>query len=91
VNSKRYPFMKPLKKKVSDYMRENVFITNSGMAWAPAIQFCQQVLGMDRVMYAMDYPYQFVAEEVTEMERSNLSASDQKLFYQTNAEKVFGL
>ena len=91
VNSKRYPFMKPLKKKVSDYMRENVFITNSGMPWAPAIQFCQQVLGMDRVLYAMDYPYQFAPEEVKEMERSSLSAADQKKFYQTNAEKVFDL
>jgi len=26
--------------------------------------FCQQVLGMDRVMYAMDYPYQYNAAEV---------------------------
>lgn len=91
VNSKRYDFMKPLKKSISDYMKENVYVTNSGVAWAPAIKFCQQVLGMDRVMYAMDYPYQFVAEEVGEMERSGLSAAEQKMFYQTNAEKVFGL
>ncbi|MDB6012551.1 MAG: amidohydrolase [Gammaproteobacteria bacterium] len=91
VSSKRYAFMKPLKKKVSDYMRENVFVTNSGMAWAPAIQFCQQVLGMDRVLYAMDYPYQYAPEEVKEMERSSLSVADQKKFYQTNAEAVFGL
>ncbi len=91
VSSKRYDFMKPLKKKVSDYMKENVFVTNSGMAWAPAIQFCQQVLGMDRVLYAMDYPYQYAPDEVKEMERSALSAADQKKFYQTNAEAVFGL
>jgi 2,3-dihydroxybenzoate decarboxylase len=91
VNSKRYDFMKPLKKKVSDYMKENVFITNSGMAWAPAIMFCQQVLGMDRVLYAMDYPYQYAPEEVQEMENSPLSVADQKKFYQTNAENVFKL
>lgn len=91
VNSKRYEFMKPLKKKISDYMKENVYVTSSGMAWAPAIQFCQQVLGKDRVLYAMDYPYQFQAEEVAEMERPEISAADQKLFYQTNAERVFGL
>jgi len=83
--------MKPTKRTIFEYMRQNVYVTNSGVAWAPAIQFCQQVLGMDRVMYAMDYPYQFVAEEVGEMERSTLSAADQKMFYQTNAEKVFGL
>jgi 5-carboxyvanillate decarboxylase len=39
----------------------------------------------------MDYPYQFAPEEVKEMERSSLSAADQKKFYQTNAEKVFDL
>jgi 2,3-dihydroxybenzoate decarboxylase len=92
VASKRYSFMKPLQKQVSDYMRENVYVTNSGMAWAPAIEFCQRVLGMDRVLYAMDYPYQFVAEEVTEMERnSGLSQADLAKFYQRNAEQVFKL
>ena len=53
-----------LEKRISDYMKENVFITTSGMAWAPAITFVQSVLGMDRVMYAMDYPYQFELDEV---------------------------
>jgi 5-carboxyvanillate decarboxylase len=91
VASKRYDCMKPLKKKVSDYMKENVYITSSGMGWAPAIMFCQQVLGMDRVLYAMDYPYQYAPEEVKEMENSPLSAADQKKFYQTNAEQVFKL
>lgn len=40
-------------------------ITTSGMPWEPAIKFTQDVLGVDRVLYAMDYPYQFIAEEVT--------------------------
>ena len=91
VNSQRYEAMKPLKKKVSDYLKENVYVTNSGVAWAPAIQFAQQVLGVDRVLYAMDYPYQFVAEEVGEMERANISDEDRKKFYQTNAERAFKL
>ncbi len=91
VLSKRYEALQPLKKKVSDYMKENVYVTNSGVAWAPAIMFSQQVLGMDRVLYAMDYPYQFVAEEVGEMERAQISDADRKKFYQTNAERVFKL
>jgi 5-carboxyvanillate decarboxylase len=90
VNSKRYAFMKPLQKKVSDYMKENVYVTSSGMAWAPAIQFCQQVLGVDRVLYAMDYPYQFEATEATEMDGVGAEA-DRKKFYQSNAEQVFKL
>jgi len=91
VSSKRYACLKPLKKTISGYMKENVYVTNSGIGWAPAIQFCQQVLGMDRVLYAMDYPYQFTPEEVTVMETAGLSAADQKKFYQTNAEALFGL
>ena len=41
----RYPFMKPLQRKPSDYLRENVYVTNSGVAWEPAIMFCRAVLG----------------------------------------------
>jgi 2,3-dihydroxybenzoate decarboxylase len=91
VLSKRYAALKPLKKKVSDYLKENVYVTNSGVAWAPAIIFSQQVLGVDRVLYAMDYPYQFAPEEVGEMERADVPDAVRKKFYQTNAERVFKL
>ena len=90
VASKRYAFMKPLQRQVSDYLRENVYVTSSGMAWAPAIQFCQQVLGVDRVMYAMDYPYQFEASEVLAMDSVG-TAADRDSFYAQNARNVFGL
>jgi 5-carboxyvanillate decarboxylase len=45
----------------------------------------------DRVLYAMDYPYQYVPEEVTAMERMPLTDADKKAFFQTNAESVFKL
>jgi 2,3-dihydroxybenzoate decarboxylase len=76
---------------VSEYIQQNIPITSSGMAWAPVIQFCQQVLGMDRVMYAMDYPNQFDAAEVTVTDDMAISDADKKKFYQTNAERIFNL
>jgi 2,3-dihydroxybenzoate decarboxylase len=91
VAAKRYQRMGPLKRKPSDYMRENIYVTTSGMAWEPAILFCQSVLGMDRVLYAMDYPYQFNADEVAVSDNLPLSDSDKKKFFQLNAEKVFSL
>ena len=91
VLAQRYERMRPLKRKPSDYMRENVYVTTSGMAWEPAILFCQSVLGMDRVLYAMDYPYQFVIDEVTASDNLPLSDSDKKKFFQLNAERVFSL
>lgn len=91
VTSKRYDFMKPLQRKISDYLRENVYYTTSGMAWEPAITFTQSVIGMDRVMYAMDYPYQYVLDEVRAQDALPISDADKKNFYQATAEKVFRL
>ena len=91
VRSKRYERMKPLKKTIAEYMRSNVLITNSGVAWEPAIKFCQQVVGEDRVMYAMDYPYQYVADEVRAMDDMDMSPALKKKFFQSNAERWFKL
>jgi len=91
VASNRYPSMKPIQRKPSEYLRENFFITNSGVAWEPAIKFTQSVVGVDRVLYAMDYPYQYAPEEVVMMDNMQMSDEDKKKFFQTNAEKVFGI
>jgi 2,3-dihydroxybenzoate decarboxylase len=92
VRSQRYECIKPLKKgKVSNYLAENFYITNSGVAWQPAIEFTQRVLGEDRVLYAMDYPYQCPPEEVLALDAMTLSAAAKKKFFQTNAERVFKL
>ncbi len=89
VASARYECIKPLKKKPSAYFRENFYITSSGIAWEPTIKFAQQELGVDRVLYAMDYPYQYDATEVIALDNMNMSAEDKKKFFQTNAERVF--
>ena len=91
VKSDRYPMVRALKKKPSDYLRENFYITNSGVAWEPAIKFTQQTLDPARVMYAMDYPYQYAVDEVTSLDGMAMSVQDKKRFFQTNAETVFKL
>ncbi|OGT78968.1 MAG: hypothetical protein A3I78_06735 [Gammaproteobacteria bacterium RIFCSPLOWO2_02_FULL_56_15] len=80
-----------LKRKITDYMRENLYITNSGMAWAPAVMFCQQVLGEDHVLYAMDYPYQRDDYEVAALDAAPIPWDIKKKFFQSNAEKLFNL
>lgn len=91
VRSNRSEGARPLKKRPSDYLRENFHYTTSGMPWQPAISFVQQQMGMDRVMYAMDYPYQYVAEEVAAMDVLPLSDEHKKMFFQGNAEALFKL
>jgi 2,3-dihydroxybenzoate decarboxylase len=72
-------------------MRENVYVTSSGVAWDPAIRFSMEVLGEDRVMYAMDYPYQHNLEEVAASDALKVSPEARRKFFQTNAERVFKL
>jgi 2,3-dihydroxybenzoate decarboxylase len=80
-----------LKRKPSEYMKENIYVTTSGMAWPPVITFLQSVLGVERVLYAMDYPYQYEPDEVIATDSVPISKSDKKKLFQTNAEKVFAL
>ena len=91
VRSQRYARLKPLKQTILEYLRTNVLITTSGMAWEPAIRFAQQVVGEDRVMYAMDYPYQFHADEVRTHDNLDIPLATKKKLMQTNAERWFAL
>ena len=71
----RQAFMPKLKMLPSDYMKRNIYITTSGLPWAPAITMAQSVLGMERVLYAMDYPYQYRVEEVVMTDKFPISAA----------------
>ena len=77
--------------KPSGYLRRNVFVTSSGLAYAPSITFAQRELGMDRVLYAMDYPYQYDIDEVHYSDAFPISPAEKKMFFQSNAERVFRL
>jgi predicted TIM-barrel fold metal-dependent hydrolase len=91
VRAGRYESMKPIQRRPSEYLRENVWLTTSGMAWVPAIMFCRDVLGPDRVMYAMDYPYEYTPGEVTIQDALPVDAAAKKAFFQGIAEQVFSL
>jgi 5-carboxyvanillate decarboxylase len=91
VAANRYASVQRLQRKPSEYVKDNIFVTTSGMAWEPPILYAQSVLGVDRVMYAMDYPYQFVPEEVMVTDNLPISAADKLKLYQSNAERVFSL
>ena len=91
VKAERYASVKKLNRQPSEYLRDNFHVTTSGMAWEPAILYAQCVLGADRVLYAMDYPYQFVPEEVQVTDGLPISGEDKQKLYQLNAERVFSL
>lgn len=75
----------------SHYLKNDIYVTTSEMAWQPVITFLQSVLGVDRVLYAMDYPYQFELSEVITSDALPIPKADMQRFYQSNAETLFRL
>lgn len=91
IRSQRYERLKPLKHDLFHYIRNNFLGTTSGLCWEPAVKMMIDVMGEDRVMYAMDYPYQYVPDEVRAMDNLAVSDAVKKKFFQTNAERWFKL
>jgi 2,3-dihydroxybenzoate decarboxylase len=42
-------------------------------------------------MYAMDYPYQYVPDEVRLLDNMDMGEAQKRKFFQTNAETLFKL
>jgi predicted TIM-barrel fold metal-dependent hydrolase len=80
-----------LQHPVSYYFKNNIWITTSGVAWEPAIKFCMEQLGPERVLYAMDYPYQQSYDEVAAYDRMQLPPEHKKMLMEDNARAVFRL
>ncbi|MFC1901853.1 amidohydrolase family protein [Chloroflexota bacterium] len=80
-----------LRKKPSQYFKENYYVTTSGMFWPPALQFVQSVLGADRMLFAVDYPQESSGEAVRSIEATSISDGDKEKIFHINAEKLLGL
>jgi 2,3-dihydroxybenzoate decarboxylase len=48
-------------------------------------------VGVDRVLYAMDYPYQYAVDEVRILDAMNMADDVKMKFFQTNAERLFSI
>lgn len=80
-----------LKRLPSEYFRDNFVITTSGTNWSPAVKFCQQVLGADKVLFAVDYPFENGPETVLQADAIPMSRAERDQFYWRNAARVFKL
>ena len=75
----------------SEYFLDNFVITTSGVMSAPALKLSIEVLGVERIMFAADYPYESVAEGVQFMDTVDVTDAQRHAIYAANAERVFKL
>jgi predicted TIM-barrel fold metal-dependent hydrolase len=81
----------PMRNSVGYYLRENVFITSSGVFDVPVFDCARAMLGLDNLMFSVDYPFQdnFAAMEF--LERCDLSPEDKERFAHRTAEDLLKL
>jgi 5-carboxyvanillate decarboxylase len=81
--------MVKLELKPSEYILRNFTLTTSGMFDEEAFAFAQRKVGVERLMFAVDYPYEN-SEVATEFLGSlHLSDEQRTLVSHVNAERLF--
>ncbi len=78
-----------LKLAPSEYFKRNFVITTSGQESHLALDYSIKALGVENVLWAIDYPYQSSAPAVAFMDSAPVSAADREKLYHGNAEHVF--
>jgi predicted TIM-barrel fold metal-dependent hydrolase len=76
---------------VADYFDQQIYATPSGMFTLPPFQLTLQILGADRIMYAVDYPYIETEQARAFLEHAPISPADKEKIGHGNAEKVLKL
>jgi uncharacterized protein len=85
------PKLTGLEHEVSHYVHTNVHITTSGLFTAPPLLCALMVLGADRVMFSVDWPYAGNDEGRRLLDTAPLSPADMEKLTHLNAERVLGL
>ena len=90
VGDSRFPASKnlPAKKKLDHYFRNNFYITTSGNFCTSALMNAIDWLGADRIMFAVDSPWESIREATNWFDNLNLSETDFAKIARTNAARL---
>lgn len=80
-----------MEKSVNYYMRENVFVTTSGVFDHPVLYCVLAKLGIDNLLFSVDDPFRDNFAAVDFLNTAELSQEDKEKLAHGNAERVLGL
>ncbi|WP_174299366.1 amidohydrolase family protein [Caulobacter sp. S45] len=83
--------MRKLERLPSEYFRTNFHITTSGMNTTAPLEFALKMFGPDRIMFAIDYPYEQTEEAVGFLRSASLDAGALRKIAHETAETVFNI
>ncbi len=88
---KKSPRGIPAKKTISEYMRENVYLTTSGNFNDPTFHCAIEEVGLERVMFSVDYPFETTEDAATWFDNTEMEEADRLRVGRTGAIELFKL
>ena len=80
-----------LSRTITETYKQHVYVTPSGMLNLPHFEFIHKVLGADRILYSVDYPYLTLTGARHFLETLPVSQGDKEKIAHGNAEHLFHL
>ena len=80
-----------IKRLPSDYFRDNIIVTTSGMNYRLPLMMTIEMLGIDNILFAGDWPFEVVRDSVDVVDALPISETDKQKLYADNAKRVFKL
>jgi gamma-resorcylate decarboxylase len=81
----------PARKPMAKYLRENFYLTTSGNFRTPTFLDAIAEVGVDRILFSVDYPFEELSEAVEWFKGAEISEADRLKIGRTNAENLFKL
>jgi hypothetical protein len=85
------PIAKQLQQPVSEYFLHHFHITTSGFFTDPPLLLAMQVMGADRIMFSVDYPFSTNEQGRAFLDHASLSPADKEKISHLNAERLLRL
>ncbi len=91
INNTLAPAAKNLQRRLPEYLLQNFFITTSGFFTDPPLLLTLQVMGADRIIFSIDYPYSTNAQGRTFLDNASISPTDKEKISHLNVERLLHL
>lgn len=85
------PIGHQVNKRLQDYLAENFYVSTSGSFNDQALICALLTIGADRIMFAVDYPFEMSDDAARWIERAPISEGDRRKIAHGNAARLFGL
>jgi 2,3-dihydroxybenzoate decarboxylase len=86
-----FPPKVKLQLSPGEYFRRNFLVTTSGMNFAAPLAATIATIGVDRVLFAVDYPFEDQPATVAAFDAIAILAEDKKKICETNVRRTFNL